>query len=150
MPKTKVLIVDSVEDKITRRRHALFARSELLLTFALEYCYAIELPESEKAKLDFGFAPDFQLTENSLFERVDTAVRSFEPDCVMVHSGFVYRRFSEAYRKAFARLKQMHPKIPVGIQLRPGMTVDSTAFDSNEFVHGIHDLIFVRVLEKGA
>src|SRR5690349_24530380 len=121
MPITKVLIVDSVDDSLTRRRHAKLASSQLLENITLDYCYAIELSESAKAELDHGLEPEFELTEDTLFQRVDHAIQSFQPNYVMVHSGFVYRRYPEVYDKAFTRLKQSHPIVRFGIQHRPGI-----------------------------
>jgi hypothetical protein len=143
---TTVLMVDSVDDAITRRRHSFLASSELLQGITLQYCYAIELSEPDKADLDLGIGPDFQLTKNMLFGRVDRAIRSFHPDYVMVHSGFVYRRYPQVYRGAFAQLKHSHPDVRIGLQLRPGIEIDPIAFDTDPAVREIHDLIFVHAL----
>jgi hypothetical protein len=146
MPKANVLIVDSVDDRITRRRHAVLASCKLLKEITLDYCYAIDLSDSQASALSAGFMPEFQLSEDTLFCRVDSAIRSFKPTCVLVHSGFVYRRYPNVYGRVFARLKRSYPRVSFGIQIRPGLEVDRNVFSMIGDVREIHDLIFVRAL----
>ncbi|HSY18302.1 MAG TPA: hypothetical protein VK815_08215 [Candidatus Acidoferrales bacterium] len=146
----KVLIVDSVDDAITDRRRALLDESSLLKQqkITLAYCCAVDLTSQQRFDLEFKMRPDYLLAEDSLFERINQAIKSAKPKYVFAHSGFVYHDNPQVYNAAFSRLKKLYSKIKFGLQLRGGMEFNEKIFDMDDSTKQIHDFIFILALEK--
>ena len=146
----KVLIIDSVDDALTKRRHALLDNSSLLKQsrIALEYCYAVTLTDEQQLLLDSGVSPDFVLTEVSLFKIIKHAIDLTHPQYVFAHSGFVYRKYTNIFKTVFPQLRQAYPNIKFGIQVRPGMSIDKGAFEMSSSTLEIQNLIFTEALRS--
>jgi hypothetical protein len=144
--KIKVLFVDSVDDAITRNRHQLLSAHPKLKNYEFDYCYAKTFSEEEQAGLEVGIAPDFSLSEEALFGVIDYKIRSFHPHFVLLHTGFVFRRFPSVFVAVFAKLKRSSPECRFGLQPREGLSVDQAAFDKTEGVIELQNLIFKEAL----
>jgi hypothetical protein len=143
---TKILFVDSVDDSITQRRHRILASDPRLAGYELYYFYAAVLTPEQEAVLAAGVAPDLKLVEEDLANRLDNEIKSIEPQFVLLHTGFVFRRFPSAFFRVFAQLKEKHPTCRFGIQPREGLSIDQAAFHQTDEVIKLQHLVFREVL----
>jgi hypothetical protein len=143
---TKILFVDSVDDSITKRRHRVLALDPRLAGYELHYFYTAILTPEQEALLTGGFAPDFKFVEEELANRLDKEIESIEPQFVLLHTGFVFRRFSSAFFRVFARLKEKYRTCRFGIQPRDGLRIDQAVFHQTDEVMKLQQLVFRDIL----
>ena len=143
---TRILFVDSVDDSITKRRHRIIDSDPRLAGYELYYFYAAVLTPEQEAVLAAGVAPDLKLVEEELANRLDNEIQSIEPQFVLLHTGFVFRRFPSAFFRVFAQLKEKHPTCRFGIQPREGLSIDQAAFHQTDEVIKLQQLVFREIL----
>jgi hypothetical protein len=143
---TKILFVDSVDDSITKRRHRILASDPRLAAYELHYFYAAVLTPKQEAVLAAGMLPDLTLVEEELANRLENDIHSIEPQFVLLHTGFVFRRFPSVFFRVFAQLKKSHPTCRFGIQPREDLTIDPEAFDQTDEVTKLQELVFREIL----
>ena len=124
MAKLRVLVLQSVEDELTRNRMAIRRASPALDDYIVEYCYAVELTKGQH-EMDI-FTMMAQVTsdpidEDDLLRRLDAKITSFHPDILMVHSGFVFSTYPRQCLSALLSLKSKHPELRIGCQSRGGL-----------------------------
>jgi len=141
-----VLMVDSVNDDITQRRHRALSLSGQLRHIVFEYCYAADLDERQESMLRAGMLPRVTLNEDSLCAKIEEAIQRFRPQYVLLHTGFVYRQHPDVFVRVFSRLKRTYLGVMFGVQLRPGMFADPQAFHTSAPVVALQRLIFDEVL----
>jgi hypothetical protein len=141
-----VMLVESVNDRITRRRHTHLESSSLLSDIKLTFCYAADISPEEEQGIGFGMLPSIEVSEAALFDRVDQAIKEVKPDYVIVHSGFVFRQNSDAFMRAFERLRSAHSQVGFGIQERHGLEFSRKTFHQTGRIKELHTLIFEAVL----
>lgn len=144
---TKILFVDSVDDSITKRRHRILASDPRLGGYELHYFYAAVLTSEQEAVLAAGMPPDLTLVEEELAKRLDNEIQSVEPQFLLLHTGFVFRRFPSVFFRVFAQLKEKYPTCRFGIQPREGLTIDQAAFHQTEEVIKLQRLVFREILD---
>ena len=69
--KVRVLLVESVDDDITRRRHNILLSNDKLKEYEFEYCYVKTFNAEDQSAIEFGICPDFSLSEDDLFAAVN-------------------------------------------------------------------------------
>jgi hypothetical protein len=143
---TKILFVDSVDDSITKRRHRILASDPRLAGYELHYFYAAVLTPEQEAVLAAGMVPDLTLAEGELANRLDNEIQSIEPQFVLLHTGFVFRRFPSAFFRVFAQLKEKYPTCRFGIQPREGLRIDPAAVHQTDEVMKLEQLVFRDIL----
>jgi hypothetical protein len=143
---TKILFVDSVDDSITKRRHRILASDPRLAGYELHYFYAAVLTPEQEVVLAAGMVPDLTLVEEELANRLDNEIQSIEPQFVLLHTGFVFRRFPSVFFRVFAQLKKNYPTCRFGIQPREGLTIDRETFDQTDEVIKLQQLVFREIL----
>jgi hypothetical protein len=143
---TKILFVDSVDDSITKRRHRILATDPRLAGYELHYFYAAVLTPEQEAVLAVGVAPDVNVVGEELANRLDSEIQRVGPRFVLLHTGFVFRRFPSVFFRVFARLKKKHPTCLFGVQLREGLTIDRGTFDETDEVTKLQQLVFREIL----
>jgi hypothetical protein len=143
---TKILFVDSVDDSITKRRHRILASDPRLAGYELHYFYAAVLTPEQEAVLAAGMVPDLTLVEEELAKRLDNEIQSIEPQFVLLHTGFVFRRFPSLFFRVFAQMKKNYSTCRFGIQPREGLTIDQGTFDQTDEVIKLQQLVFREIL----
>ena len=102
MVASRVLILESLDDDLTKeriaRKQANFAADDL----SVEYCYALEA-----IHLDY-------IDEQDLLDYVDRKLNSFRPDLMIVHTGLVFSRHPETFLSVLKELKSEHQLLRIG------------------------------------
>jgi hypothetical protein len=143
---TRILLVESVDDALTQRRHLRLETSSLLESYRISYCFASSINLDAVCCSGEELEKLLKLDEDGLFERVQTAIVAERPKHVIVHTGLIFSRNIELYYAVFAKLADLHPKVVFSIQERPGLDFPSDVFACNVVVKKLHALIFNTVL----
>jgi hypothetical protein len=143
----KILFVESVDDSITKRRHRILASDPRLAGYELHYVYAVVLTQEQEAVLAAGLPPDLTLVEEELANRLDHEIQSIKPQFVLLHTGFVFRRFPSVFFRVFTQLKEKYPTCRFGIQPRDRLTIDQAAFHQTDEVIKLQRLVFREILD---
>ena len=143
----KILFVESVDDAITRRRHRLLAADPRLTRYQLYYFYAITLTPEEQSMLELGIAPDLMLVREELAMRLEQEIQKVDPQFVLLHTGFVFRRFPSVFFAVFTELRNKYRNCSFGLQPREGLKIDEDAFDQTEEIANLQRLIFRDILD---
>ena len=146
MQKTRILIVDSVEDDITRRRHQILESSPRLAEYDIDYCYSAEITEEQEEMLRFRMKPELSVTGEEIRRRIEGKITAFRPHFVLLHTGFVFRDYADEFFRAFSAMKAAHPNTQFGLEERDGLEVDQSAFHNTEEVVSLQNLIFRDIL----
>jgi len=141
-----ILIVDSIDDEITRRRHALLASSPRTAGYQITYAYALDPDEDDQDMHYLDILARNPPTKDGLYGRIKTSIERYKPDYVLLHTGFVFRRHPELFYEVFRMLRAEFGAIGFGFQERDDMIVDSTAFTAREDVRSIQSLFFHDIL----
>jgi hypothetical protein len=115
----RVLVLQSVEDEITERRSRRMRESPFLRGNHFEQFYAIELTKEQRRQptpLMMQQVENATLDETELTERLTRSIDRFKPNVLVVHLGFVFRRYSEAMLAALATIKARFPHIKIGVE----------------------------------
>jgi hypothetical protein len=128
--RTRVLVIQSVEDEVAAHRVRRMTTSPLLRDFEFEQFYWIELSEKQRQRLyqsPFGRV-DFTFSAHELLEqsvdldtwepRLQDSVEAFSPQLVIVHHGFVFRRYSIAIISVLRAVKERFPYLRMGMEGR--------------------------------
>ncbi|HZM10246.1 MAG TPA: hypothetical protein VFC15_08555 [Candidatus Limnocylindrales bacterium] len=103
MAASRLLIVESINDDLTKRRiaskQAKFAADDL----SVEYCYALESTR--------------RIDKQSLLDYIDRKINSFRPDLMIVHAGFVFSQHPETFLSVLTELSSKHPLLRIGSQM---------------------------------
>ena len=114
MAISRVLVLQSVEDDLTRRRIARNRASPSLKHLVIDYCYAVELTRDQQ-QMYVEQVMDQVMTgsidEGALLRRIDEKVASFLPDILIVHAGFVFCTFPRVFLSVLSSLKSKHPAL---------------------------------------
>jgi len=103
--KTKVLIVNSVNDFITERRIERLISNPLTANFEIFHSYALR-DLNEKATL------------NEMTFRIELGIKSFQPEYVIFHTGASFHNQPDIYQKCVINLKQKYDNIKFGYEPR--------------------------------
>jgi hypothetical protein len=115
----RIIVIQSVEDGITEFRQFRIKINPILKAYDFEFCYAIELKNEEK-NLSTGqmmLSVETRIFSSSdLFDRLTKQIESFNPDALIIHSGFVFMRFTIEMVSVLKSIKAIYPSIRYGIQ----------------------------------
>src|SRR3989304_661442 len=130
MKVERIILLDSINDKITRYRASLQNNSPLLTDYRIEHCYIanVNVPdnESEYAALDA-----YDLTYGDLFSRLDEKVKSFNPEMILVHLGIGFKKDPETVTKVLFDIKKKYPQLQIGSDRQTSIDV----FDETEEIN---------------
>ena len=148
MPYQRILVLQSVDDEITHRRKMRMEHSPILQNYAFDFCYAIDLTDEQKAlpmPLMMDKVEQSTIDEGDLLERMSQKVLTFKPDLLIVHAGFVFRRFPEEMLSALNALKTRFPDLDMAIESRGRFAQQSefsAIFESSTEISMLVDQIF--------
>jgi hypothetical protein len=119
MSNQRILLLQSVQDRITDRRIWRIKNNPELKDYTIENFYAIELSNSQREKDvdDMMMEVETQgINEDDLLKRLDLKIQSFQPEVLIIHGGFVFRKFPKIFLKVLSKLKTKFPTIRFGLQ----------------------------------
>ncbi len=118
MPFRKILLMQSVEDAITRNRRRKFESNPAAQGCELANCYAVELTPVQKAMRMGQMMEAVTLQPfdaKDLAERLTRQIAEFQPDLVLVHPGFVFHTFTQEMIAVLKMLKSQFPNLKFGL-----------------------------------
>ena len=121
MSSHRVLVLQSVEDRVTEFRRQRMEQSPYLQDYEIEQCYAVELTGEQRelpTPLMMNQVYEQGFDSDSLLARLEQRIHSFSPDCLAVHVGFVFMSFPEEMLSVLRTTKNKFPR--VRIALEPG------------------------------
>lgn len=158
----RVLLLESINDRLSRKRAAHMAHSPLLDDLVIEHCYAVN-PTKEDIKAISDFQGRTELAEYAAWDKrgaplshaelkatVEEAVRSFKPDAIMLHTGIVFHKHRETFIQVLGEIKREYPRVKIGYEYRPSDEdlMPYPVFDSDEVTHEIESKLFGRIPPK--
>ena len=111
-----VLVIDSVDDDITRYRHSLHLRDYRLMHYRISYMYAVDINDEEREDLNHFVIPRFEIDEDELYGKLISAITRSNPSIIIVHTGFVFDRYPKIFAQTLKKLKTQNSNIDIGIQ----------------------------------
>lgn len=146
MPIRRILVLQSVEDSVTQHRKLRMEQSPFLRDYKFDHCYAFELTKKQKASVTFEMIEQVKralLDETDLIKRLEKEIRKFEPDALIVHYGFVFRRFPSEMSSALVIIKSKFPNLRIGIEEREPIASElKLILDSSNEIRSIITEIF--------
>lgn len=154
----RVMVVESIDDRLSRARAAMMARSPELQGLIIEHCFAVE-PTEEDLQEKVGFDEPHKLAEyaawvsrgaplsyEDLLETMEAKVSSFQPDLIMLHTGIVFHRYPQVFLDALSAIKNKYPHIRVGFEHRSSdaYLASNPVFDHDEVTYEVAGRIFGR------
>jgi hypothetical protein len=97
--------------------------------------------------LELGIAPDLMLVREELAMRLEQEIQKVDPQFVLLHTGFVFRRFPSVFFAVFTELRNKYRNCSFGLQPREGLKIDEDAFDQTEEIANLQRLIFRDILD---
>ncbi len=148
MPIQRILVVQSVEDAITRYRNQVITLNPLLRAYDFTFAYAIPLNNMQKRMsipAMMGQLFEQPIDDYELEERLALQIMAAKPDLVVVYYGAILRHFTNELMCALKILRARFPYVTFGIQTTyPLSTIPDAAlvFDRSPDVHSLVQLIF--------
>ena len=143
--KVKVLMVDSVNDELTQRRHAFLESNKRLQHIKFKFCYAVDLDPEQEASIRAHILPLITIVEDDLVKRIFKAAQRSRPQFIILHTGFVFRQNQAVFIRVFTSLKRMIPDVIFGVQMQHGMVRDREAFHETNAVLNLERELFPEV-----
>jgi hypothetical protein len=155
----RVLVIESINDRLSRNRAGVLANSPQLEGLVVEHCYAVNPTQEDLEGID-DFQGPRELAEYAAWEGrgaslsyaelkkiVETAVQDFKPDAIMLHTGIVFHRHSQTFIRVLNKIKSEYPHIRIGYQYRPSdeYLAHYPVFDFDEMTCEIELKLFGRI-----
>lgn len=140
MKVERIILLDSINDRITRNRASLQNESPLLTDYRVEHCYIanVNVPDNES----YSEALDaYKLTYEDLFNRLDEMVKSFKPEIILVHIGIGFRKDPEIVIKVLSDIKKKYLQLQIGSDRKTSTDV----FDETDEIKRARELFFHRI-----
>lgn len=148
MDKQRILILDSINDSITRRRTALMNIVFRELSVEHEYLVNIKKEDVEQTHIDeleYWFSQRCPFSHEECLEALENKIKQFNPNYILLHTGIVFRHYPKDVLQLLKDIKIIYPKIKIGYQYHPlCKDLDDVVFDRDEITKKIEDLIFAR------
>ena len=140
-----ILVVQSVEDGVTRERHGILMENLEKRKYAVSFCYALHSEGDVVLEGLLDLLAAHPPTEEELGSKLRTAILKAEPHFTLLHTGFVFSRYPEVFYAVFRRLREEFPRVRFGYQERKGLKVDSEAFNNDTGTREMQKLFFERL-----
>jgi len=155
----RVLLIESINDRLSRDRAVAMANSPQLWGLAVEHCYAVNPTKEDLEGID-DFQGPWQLAEYVAWEArgaplsyaelinvVETKLRDFKPDTIMLHTGIVFHKHSQTFIRVLNKIKSEYPHIRIGYQYSPSdeHLARYPVFDFDEVTCEIELKLFGRI-----
>ena len=133
--QSKILLIESIKDETTLSRHQILKESPRSKSFNLDSFYAIEDESKQNVPENLDF-----------IKRLEEKIISFQPDYILVHTGWFFFQNPSIIYSAVRTLKATFPKIRFGFQERKDLAVEPYVFDEDEYTLSIQNIIFKDIL----
>jgi hypothetical protein len=143
----RILVVESIDDEITRSRHRILGNSPRLQEYQFSSCYALDA-EGQDAQEDLlSLMARHPPTEEGLARNMRKAIQQATPDFVLLHTGFVFQSYQKVFYSVWSCLRQEFPDIRFGYEERDGLNIiDPEAFDLDAETQQMQRLFFERIV----
>lgn len=151
MQTNRVLILESVDDALTRRRSKHLSESPILQGYIVEHCYAVEISEQDRKKPTPVMMEDVisrPLKSEDLLIRIEEKIRSFQPNFLLLHTGFVFHANLQTFIEVLRNLKTKYPNIKLGYQGRSEFEnrfFEEGIFDQSSEIKKLENLFFYKI-----
>ena len=118
MSYRKILLMQSVEDSITRNRKKKIESNPAVQGCEFAHCYAVELTPVQKMMvipLMMELVLQQPFDTKDLAERLTRQIAEFQPDLFLVHPGFVFQAFTNEVVAALKIVKARFPNLKFGL-----------------------------------
>ena len=118
MSYQKILLMQSVEDLITKNRKQKIESNPAAQGCEFAHCYAVELTSDQKlmrVRQMVESVASQPFDTNGLAERLIRQVSEFNPDLFLVHPGFVLQAFTNEVMVALKIVKAQFPNLKFGL-----------------------------------
>ncbi len=154
----RIVMVESTNDKVAYNRKKRIDTSPGLENYTVSYVFAIK-PVAESLPLSalpraaaFDERIPLASIEEKLFSRIKAQVELFEPQLLLVYTGFVFKQFVDQYYNVLRRVKEQFPGLLVGrFGVDTGAAKDAPEgiFDRSPEAIRIEAEFFDQILRKG-
>lgn len=155
--RSRILILESINDKLSRDRAEILAHAPWLKEFTIDHCYAVspteeDLEEATKflgprimAELSVWESQGSPVDYQDFLRMLEEKISEFQPDIVLLHTGVAFHRHSELFLKALTEVKKRHPQLKLGYQYRPSDAYldELPLFDRDETTKSIEREVFL-------
>ena len=156
MPFHRILILQSVDDRITRRRIKYIEENSALKDFVFEHCYAMQVPETSKTLLINLMMQNLfedELDANHLQNRLVDQITKFQPDLIVVFYGAILHHYAESFMSVMQSLKQTFPQLVIAAA-HPQIAFEQvphadSVFDNDPETLALVNKIFPTTLSMG-
>lgn len=125
----RVLVVNSIDDDITRRRLEWLASRDMPARLRVSHCYAMG-------------AMDRSASEASIRTRISDAIVRVRPHYLLVHRGMAYRNNPDGFDAALRSVKRLYPTIRIGIEDQDERDLEKGIYSSRGKIVPLLDLLF--------
>jgi hypothetical protein len=155
----RVLIIESINDRLSRKRAEITANTPQYRDLIIEHCFAVNPTIEDLKKIDVFQGPSAlaecaaweargaPLTNAELKKIIETKVVDFNPDTIMLHTGFVFHKYPDTFLQVLEQIKIEHPSIKIGYQYRASEEhlLHYSIFDFDEITCEIEFKLFGRI-----
>ena len=151
----KILIIESIRDRIADNRQMAFNESPDLKCYEIAYIYMVEpsdLPQPAARHLSnaasFGIPLPIASIEQVLFSRITAQIEVFQPQYLLVYTGFVFRQYSDQVYSVLRRLRDIDPNLSIGRfgkSTYPSDRVTAGVFDRTDGVIAIENTFYSEI-----
>jgi hypothetical protein len=119
--KERILVLQSVNDQITRFREIRIKQSPFLQNYEFKYVYIIKLTSNDKRNKQtiekaIERALNTSLDEKELTRRLKLEILRFNPNYLIVHAGMGFLRFTGQILNSLMAIKADHPNLIIGLE----------------------------------
>lgn len=158
----RILLLGSINDRISRQKAEMIARSPQFQGVLVEHCYAVNLDPEQLRKLaqeedrfaeySWWKSAGAQLSPQELQEIIEKKLASFHPDVLLLHTGIVFHRHPETILQVLRQVKIRHSAVKIGYEFRPSVDylAGSPVFDHDALTQEAETIMFGKSASETA
>jgi len=110
----RLLVLKSINDETTLEELGYLANSPRFEGVDVRFCYAVQMDE-----LDLERPDPYAVSYHKLLDILETEVRIFQPDVLILHTGIAFRTKPDPFLQALAVIKDRYPNVRLGYERLP-------------------------------
>ena len=135
-PQRRLLLVESLEDEMTRLRHSTLAASPRIRDYDIQYVYAIGEDGRTGTRLD----------KQEFAARLRARIAEIAPHFVLFHTGYVFREHAIWFQELMRDLRSRFVDVRFGYQRKPGLALDEDLSIMDGETEKVQTMLFRDVL----
>lgn len=158
--KYRVLLIESMNDRLSRERARMMECSPQLGDLILEHYYPVVFTPEELKLIDSSRAADQSalldeanlwlsretpLLLDDLLSGMEDVIRIFNPQFIILHAGIVFYKHPDIFLIALGEIRKNNPKIRIGCDSNTIHKIEDI-FDHDDITKGIVDQIWHKRL----